>query len=43
VVAAGKVTGTFTVAHKKVTASQSVTVTATQAGTSQTSSLTVTP
>lgn len=43
VVAAGKLTGTFTVSHKKVTASQSVTVTATQAGISQTAGLTITP
>ena len=42
-VPAGKLTGTFTVSHKKVTASQAVTITASQSSTSQTAGLTVTP
>lgn len=42
-IAAGKLTGTFTVTHKKVAAQASVTLTATQGTASQTGTLLVTP
>jgi len=42
-VLSGKLTGTFVIAHKKVTSQSTVTITASQGGLSQTTTVTVTP